>query len=309
MNFFSTPHWINGELLQYKRLEDIPQSIFDGINQRLKKLTSDEPVVSVVIPAWNEEVNIVRTIDSLSRNITSFKTEIVVVNNNSTDKTQEALDKLQVRNFFQPVAGCGPSRQLGQEHARGKYILMADADCFYPQDWIEILTRALHQDGVACVYGRYSFVGNDKQPRWKFSIYESLRDVVAEVRHFNRPHMNALGMNMGYVRELGLKAGFIQRAMRGEDGRMCFKLRQMGKVVQIRSSRARVWTLPRTLQKDGNLLQAFTVRAVLEISRIHHYFFPLKPHDVNTSENYDPGVVKLLKKQIKKKKQTPQEQV
>src|SRR5688572_5695833 len=122
MSLFQNPSWINTDLFKYEKLADVPQAIFDEINSNLDKLSGQVPLASIVIPAWNEEVNIIRCIYSLSKSVTSFPFEIVVVNNNSTDRTQETLNKLHIRSYLQKIQGCGVSRQLGQEMATGKYI-------------------------------------------------------------------------------------------------------------------------------------------------------------------------------------------
>src|SRR5690606_29321100 len=159
--------------------------------------------------------------------------------------TQEVLDRLNVKCCQQLRPGWGPARQAGQEYAKGKYVLMADADCFYPPRWIQRMTSELMKEGVTCVYGGYSFLGSPGRPRWKFFIYESLRKIIIAIRHLRRPWFNCVGMCMGYVRELGLKVGFIDRKIRGEDGRMCFELAQLGRIVHVRSNDVVVWTFPR----------------------------------------------------------------
>ncbi len=305
MSLLKNPSWIETRLLQCKSLDEIPVEIFDRINARLSKQTAT-PVVSVVIPAWNEEVNIVRTLDSLSKSRTTFPFEIIVVNNNSTDRTQEALDQLpNVKSIFQPIKGCGPARQIGQENAQGKYILMADADCFYPQNWIQKMVKALEKKNVALVYGRYSFLGTREMPRWKLAIYEFLHDGIAEVRHVKRPCVNAVGMSMGYVKDLGLKAGFVKTPVRGEDGRLCFLLREMGKIDQVRDRSIRVWTLPRTLAKDGSLFFAMITRIVKELTRLFQYFYKQKAHNVHATGEYKPKSVEYLNKlkALRKKKE------
>lgn len=296
MSLFQNPSWINQDLLKYEKLGDVPQTIFDEINSKLDELSSQDPLVSIVIPAWNEEVNIIRCVYTLSKSVTSFPFEIVVVNNNSTDRTQETLNKLHVRSYLQKIQGCGVSRQMGQEKATGKYILLGDADCLYPAAWVQKMMEKLQQKDVVCVYGRYSFLGNERQPRWKFFLYESVKDLVAEVRHLKRPHLNAYGMSMGYIRDLGLKIGFVERHIRGEDGRMCFDLMQLGKVKQVRSRIARVWTGPRTLDQEGSIFKAFLTRVIKEISRAPFYFVKQTPHDTKTSENDEPSLLKAFKK-------------
>jgi cellulose synthase/poly-beta-1,6-N-acetylglucosamine synthase-like glycosyltransferase len=282
---FNNPSWIDSRLLAQRTIDEIPQALFDEINSRLSRLTDEDPLVSIVIPVLNEEVSILRTLHSLSCNRTRYPIEIIVVNNGSTDRTQEVLDRLNLRTFFQAKPGWGPARQMGQEQARGRYILMADADCFYPPLWIEKMTGELLKEGVTCVYGGYSFLAVDGKPRWKFFIYEFLRNMIAEVRRLKRPWYNSLGMCMGYVRELGLKKGFIDKKIRGEDGRMCFELAQLGRIVRVRSSDVIVWTFPRTLQKDGSLVYAILNRALVEFSRLPLYFNKQPVHDTHTSPN------------------------
>lgn len=296
MYFIKNPSWIDKRLLKVAKVEDLPESIFYEINKNLGLIQSNDPLVSVVIPAYNEETNIVRTIHSLSKNKTSFGVEIIVVNNNSTDRTQEVLNRINIKSYLQTKQGCGPTRQLGQQMAKGKYILMADGDCIYPPLWIEKMTKALQKENTPCIYGRYSFLGTPDKPRWKLYLYECLKDVFSEVRHIKRPCVNALGMSMGYVKDLGLKTGFVDRQIRGEDGRMCFQLMQYGKIRQVRDRAVRVWTFPRTLDKEPGLFYSAVARVVLELTRITHYFSTQKQHDVNKTKPYVPPTLKYFKK-------------
>lgn len=295
-NIYSNPAWIDTRLLHDKPLDQISPTVFAEIIRGLAVIQSETPLVSVVIPALNEEVSILRTLYSLSQNITSYPTEVIVVNNNSTDRTQEVLNRLNITSFFQVKPGWGPARQMGQEMAKGKYILMADADCFYPPRWIQRMTTELQKPGVTCVYGGYRFLAPHGRSRFQYVVYESLRNVIAEVRNIKRPWFNSLGMCMGYVRELGLKVGFIDRKIRGEDGRMCYELAQLGKIIRIRSNDVVVWTFPRTLQKDGNLLQSIASRALVEVYRFGSYFRKEVAHDTHTSQNFQPPTFKYFSK-------------
>jgi len=277
MNIIHNPAWIKEFNFDYKSFADIPAETLEKINQNLDRVQSKEPLVSIVIAAWNEEVNILRSIASLSKLEASYPFEIIVVNNNSTDRTQDTLNNLHVKSYFQEIQGAGPARQLGQEKALGKYILTADADCLYPSCWLNEMIAVLKQPGVVCVYGRYSFISEPGLPRWKFAVLESMKDVIAEVRHLNRPYFNTYGISMGYVKEYGLKIGFIKINRRGEDGQLCLDLMKYGKVKQVRSNKARVWTGPRTLQRSGNFSQVIKERVVKELKRFRKNFDPKFP--------------------------------
>ena len=280
MNIFKNPKWISEFEYPYDGYEDISQKVFDEINQRLDKVQSAKPLVSIIISAWNEEVDILKTVGSLSNVKTKIPLEIIVVNNNSTDRTQKTLDRLHIKNYFQPIQGWGPGRQMGMENALGKYILLGDSDCIYPDCWVENMIEGLKIEGVVSVYGRYSFISEKGFARWQLSILEFCKDLIAEVRHIKRPFLNSYGMSMGFVKEYGLKEGFYMNKTHGEDGRMCYDLMKYGKVKQIRSNSNRVWTGVRTLRKSGSFSQVMKTRIIKEVKRFSIYF--------NTKMKYHP---------------------
>ncbi|GAB4025515.1 glycosyltransferase family 2 protein [Spirosoma koreense] len=285
MNILKAPDWIYTFRYPYASFSEIPESVFEAINRDLEAVLQPNPVVSVVIPAWNEEVNVLRSIASLAKMKTDIPFEIVVVNNNSTDRMQDTLDKLRVRSVFQPIQGWGPARQMGLEQARGEYILTADADCLYPPDWVNEMMAVLRQPGVVFVYGRYSFIPSPGFARWKLAMLETLKDAIAEVRHLKRPHLNAYGMSTGYIREQALKVGYVMKKIRGEDGRLCFDLMNFGRVEQVKADNARVWTGTRTLEKDGGFSRTLFLKIGHELRRLKGMFAAQPPHDTKTSLN------------------------
>ncbi|SEN57469.1 Glycosyl transferase family 2 [bacterium A37T11] len=279
MSLINNPKWLSNFAFNYERPEHIPQKIFNEVNQDLDKIQNGKPLISVIIAAWNEEINILKCIASIAKTKFPHPIEIIVVNNNSADATQQTMDKLHIKGLFERNQGCGPARQLGQENAQGKYILLADADCLYPPQWVNEMYQVLSRPNVVCVYGRYSFISEPGFPRWQLFILEKLKDIVAEFRQLYRPYFNTYGLSMGYIRELGLKVGFITTKFWGDDGQLCLGLMKYGKVKQVRSHKARVWTGPRTLQRDGSLYDAFMLRIKRELKRFHKYFGSKLPDD------------------------------
>jgi len=297
----SNPSWINFELLNKINVDEISQEVFEGINQRLDKLQSAKPLVSIVIAAYNEQINVIRCIDSFANTKTTYPFEIVVVDNNSSDRTAEVLKKMNIRYVFQKIQGCGIARQLGMEQAKGKYILTGDADTLYPPQWVEEMMNQLSKPGVSCVYGRYSFFGDEKTPRWKLTIYETLSDVFAYVKSYKRPFLNALGMTMGFVTEYGLKIGYVDTNIRGEDGRLAFDLMKFGKIKGLMTNRSRVWTGTRTIGMDGSLTNAIKNRVAMALANFSSMFSKHADHDTKSSPNSSAEFaanVKAIKKNI-----------
>jgi glycosyltransferase involved in cell wall biosynthesis len=90
------------------------------------------PSVTIIIPTYNNETTIKRCIDSVL-NQTLEDIEIIIINDGSTDKTQEVLDSLPVKDkriqiIKKDHAGQGIARNLGIMHSSGTYIGFVDAD-------------------------------------------------------------------------------------------------------------------------------------------------------------------------------------
>src|SRR5579862_3104859 len=89
------------------------------------------PFFSIVIPAYNRSVEIVRAVDScLRQDFSDF--EIVVVDDRSTDHTAEVVRRYNdVRiNLICHAANRGvcPARNTGVSHANGQWIIFLDSD-------------------------------------------------------------------------------------------------------------------------------------------------------------------------------------
>lgn len=294
MLLFTYPVWLREIIEKYPSEED--QILFDEINTNLKNIISKRPEVSIVIPAFNEEKNILKCIASFAKMKPKVPIEIIVVNNNSTDHTQKILDKLLIKTIIETKIGTGNARESGQSMALGRYILSADADCIYPPEWVDAMYDKLIQKGVTCVYSRHSFISySNSIPRWQLCLYEICKDIAVEIRNVNRPHFNCFGMGMGYPRELGMKIGYDTRVIeledgtktfvRGQDGRMCYELSAFGKVKLIRSPKARYWTFERALNRDGNIRKSFFNKMKKEIKRLSIYFYPHPAHNTKQTLN------------------------
>lgn len=116
------------------------------------------PLVSVIIPAYNAEAFIGRTIDSVLAQ-TYTKLEIIVVDDGSTDGTAEiarsfAQQDERVRLLQKPNGGVASARNLGIRRSKGAFIAPIDADdIWYPYN-IEKQVQCMQQGGprIGLVY-------------------------------------------------------------------------------------------------------------------------------------------------------------
>lgn len=230
----------------------------------------DHPEVSVVIPAYNEEKNIIQTLYSLTHNVSSKRVEIIVVNNNSSDNTESIVLATGVRCVTEKKQGITAARNCGLASAKGKYILNADADTIYPKDWIEEMVKPLdNNENVVSVYGRFAFIPIGSTGRFTYFFYEYFADLMRWINKYMKDEaVNVYGFNSGFRREQGLQVeGFNHPPGTNEDGWLALKLRDKlsGKLFYVTNTKALVWTSDRRIQIDGGLWKA-------TIQRIKKFF-------------------------------------
>lgn len=277
---FTMPQWVKEHNIDYNNIDDVSRERIEKIREGLKQFHVENPEVSIVIPAYNEEKDILKTLSSLSRIQTKYRTELIVANNNSKDRTQEILDMLGVKSVFAVNQGISYARQAGLEAAKGKYILNADSDSIYPSTWIDPYVEALKDSEVSCVYGTYSFIPSDKTTRASLAIYELVARSLFQIKRKNVECVNVMGFNFAFRREDGLKVGGynhnLQRHITGrsEDGWMALTLMQVGKIKMVSTPQVTVWTSDRRLMADGSLGQAFIRRVKKEASKLALYLKP-----------------------------------
>ncbi len=129
------------------------------------KTNYNTSMISVVIPAFNEEKFLPDCLESLRGQDYRGEYEIIVADNASTDNTANIA-----RNFGAKVVSCVKernvfyARQVGADATRGDIIAQADADVIYPRDWLKRIADqfASHPEAVA-VTGRYIYTD---PPSW-----------------------------------------------------------------------------------------------------------------------------------------------
>lgn len=112
--------------------------------------------ISVVIPAYNEEAYIGNCLDSLMQQEVK-PDEIIVINNNSTDKTVDIVKKYPVRIVREKEQGMIPARNRGFNEAQYEIIARTDADTILPPDWIKKIKEHFKDKTLLAVSGPAHF--------------------------------------------------------------------------------------------------------------------------------------------------------
>lgn len=120
------------------------------------------PPVTVLVPAYNEEKVIRKTLSSLLASHYAGEIEVLVLNDGSTDSTEENVRSFgdpRVRLITQQNAGKAHALQRGVNEASNEILIFVDADTQFDPEAIRELVSALHREEVGAVSG-HARVGN-----------------------------------------------------------------------------------------------------------------------------------------------------
>lgn len=279
--------WYDKYLSIYgKSFEDIPDSVLDDIKGKLSAKQSENPLVSIVVIAYNEEKRLAANLWSLSEMQTKYPVEILGVNNNSKDRTEEVYQRLGLPYFNEMKQSPGFARQCGLEHAKGKYHFCIDADTFYPSQYVDLMMTRLERPEVSCVSSFWSFFPDERHSTLGLFLFELIRDSFLWVQHFKRPELCVRGMVFAFKTDLARQVKIRTDIRRGEDGSLALSLKLYGKIAFLYNRKARPVTGYGTLN-EGNLLQSLWNRVRVQIKGISRIFYKAD-HYEDTEENMMP---------------------
>lgn len=120
--------------------------------------------LSVVIPFYNEEKLIEKCLKSvLNQTIDHKDYEIILVDNNSTDKTSEIAKKMGVTPIlYKDKKGAIWAKQYGAKKARGEILVITDADAIVEKNWLESIIKIFENKKLMCIGGTVLATGNNK---------------------------------------------------------------------------------------------------------------------------------------------------
>ena len=264
--------WYSKYLSIYEKpFSEVPDSIIDATRTRLASMQSCEPLVSVVVIAYNEARRLSACLWSLSELKTAYPMEIIGVNNGSDDGTEVVYQAFGVRYFDEARKSPGYARQCGLDNSKGKYHFFIDADTFYPPQYIDILMKRLLRPGVACVGGFWSYYPDKNHSRMGLWAFELIRDTFLFVQHFKRPELCVRGMVFAFNAEYARRERIRTDIRRGEDGSLALSLKKYGRIAFVYHRKARPVTGYGTLG-NGSLLGSLFYRVKIQLKGIRRIF-------------------------------------
>ena len=214
--------------------------------------------ISVIIPAYNEEAFLPESLAALAaQTFPRDEFEIVVVDNNSTDRTsavaaEHGADKV----ILELKQGTNQARQAGLHASEGRIVAFLDADCVPPTDWLERLHTILHENKgeIVAVAGSYKFDAKAGSPLFVFdglyrwAILPAMGSVMGKV--FKRGGVLIGGNFATFKKHLEKINGLdTSKVFFGDDAKIA---RDLGKIGYVKfEPRLYVHSSPRRFDREG----------------------------------------------------------
>ncbi len=185
------------------------------------------PKVSVLIPVHNGEKTLGQCLESvLDQDYENY--EVIVVDNNSTDRTAEIVRGLSADNLkmvFEKFVSRGAARNRGIMNARGEIIAMTDSDCIVPSNWLSELTRPILEENEVAVQGNESDVTGNYWTRMQQRFNQRFLSMSSGGKYTD----NLDTKNFAVKRDVLNDAGLFNENMKNmEDFELKIRLKQKG---------------------------------------------------------------------------------
>ena len=208
-------------------------NLTDAVYNKYAKVYKPPGIVSIVIPAFNEEQYIERALRSiLSQNIIAkYKDyfECIVVDNESTDRTADIAK--QYCQVISAPRGKLNARDAGIKAAVGDIIVSCDSDCYYPPNYLNLLLHHFYEEGVVAVQGLSLNEGN--LAHRVFSVWLAPFSAIGigkRIHGASSAFLRQSYFNVGGF-DLSINQFDILEIMAEEEVTFLLKLQQIGKVV------------------------------------------------------------------------------
>lgn len=207
------------------------------------------PSISIIIPAYNEENCIEKTIKNIKKLIYPKKLEIIVVDDGSTDNTYKVVKKIKgIKVLSKKHEGKAKALNFGLKYAKGEIVACVDSDS-YPEKYALLKTIPLFEKDVAAVTTSI-FVKNARNLIQRLQRIEYL--FIAWSRKILE-HLNSIYVTPGpmslYRKKILLKVGGFDEKNLTEDIEIAWRLLKHKYKIKM-SLNAKVYTnVPKTLKK------------------------------------------------------------
>lgn len=190
-------------------------------------MKSKSSFISVVVTAFNEEKYLGRCLEALKKQDYEGSFEIIVVDNNSTDRTSQIAKEFGARVILEKRQGNTFALKRGMDDAKGDIIASTDADSQVAPDWLSVIGKVFTDPDVVAVTGSISLDAKSKL------IGISMEHLYGIIMHLGaligKPNLS--GFNFAVRKDAYLKVGGVNTLFTmSPDVDLGIRLNKIGKI-------------------------------------------------------------------------------
>jgi glycosyltransferase involved in cell wall biosynthesis len=214
------------------------------------KAKPSDRAISVIVPTYNRKATLRRCLEALAaQTLPADEFEVIVVDDGSTDDTQEFLRKLQtpfrLTRLEQKNQGAGAARKLAVEQARGEYLLLINDDTIAFPDLLQehLQVQRMHHKSCFAVLGTFEYERAAR--RRALTQFLSTDPFMFPQKNMHAEwyygHTHFITCNLSVRRDAVLACGSFDPAFRlGEDTELGLRMASGGSKV-VYHPQARAW--------------------------------------------------------------------
>ena len=133
------------------------------VRSRVPVVHGIAPLISVIIPAYNEAENIAACLTAVLDQDFGLPYEVIVIDGPSTDATSSVAKNFPVRLARLEKRGIGRAWQMGAEYGLADLLVFTEADSVAPRHWLRTIYEQMQSNPKAIgVVGTFMFIGKSK---------------------------------------------------------------------------------------------------------------------------------------------------
>jgi len=204
--------------------------------------------ITVTIQTYNRSAVLAETLESLRslRCPAGVEYEILVVDNNSTDRTPEVIQEYggilapRLRSVFEARQGLSHARNRALQEAKGQIVSFLDDDVVVDAEWLTAVAGAFEEHAAAVVGGKSYLIFRSRRPAWLSEHYEFF---LSRLDYGDRPIVgidrDLYGLNFSVRKDIVLQAGGFDPSLgrcggvslrSGEESDLLRRIRALGGV-------------------------------------------------------------------------------
>ncbi len=232
--------------------------------------------ISVVVPVFNSETTIDACIQSiLNADYPKEFTEIIIVDNNSSDSTAIRIKNYPVKYIYEPNKGSYTARNTGANYASGEILTFTDSDCIVDVNWLKEINRTLNDETIDGVIGSSFGINTNLWAKIAQKNYERTIKNFTNESYLNRIDTRNFAINKN---AFIAQEGFISKLLYLGDAEFGSRLFLNGYKI-IYNKDIKIFHINPT-----NLIKILTTSekqgaSAYYIVKYHNDNFPLKPSD------------------------------